>query len=122
MTVDVSTTEGRQQLRAWYSDPIRKLPRKVVADVTALLDALEGADRVPWRNVKFAPAIDIAEVGAAIKTEPPRAAYAKLSPLASAWLWGALSSVRDRAAREGGEVAAVVDALLDTLRSGVKTP
>ena len=66
--------------------------------------------------------LETAAERAAREASPPCSAYAKLSPVKSAWLWGALSSVRDRAAREGGEVAAVVDALLDTLRSGVKTP
>ena len=33
--------ERRKQLRAWYTDPVRKLPRKVVRDVIDLLDALE---------------------------------------------------------------------------------
>jgi len=55
------------------------------------------------------------------EAKTPRAAYAKLGPVASAWLWGALSSVRDRARREGSEVVAVMDALLDAIRAGAKT-
>lgn len=31
----------RAQLRAWYSDPARNLPRKVVADVLWLLDEMK---------------------------------------------------------------------------------
>lgn len=31
----------RTQMRAWYSDPVRNLPRKVVTDVLWLLDAID---------------------------------------------------------------------------------
>ncbi len=34
------------ELRAWYLDPVRNLPCKVVADMRAILDALDAAMEV----------------------------------------------------------------------------
>lgn len=37
-TIQPLTDEELAQIRQWYADPVRKLPRKVVRDVAALLD------------------------------------------------------------------------------------
>lgn len=77
MTLHVPTDEDIEQIAAWYADPVRKLPRKVVRDVKILAAEVvrlreERGDGGYFRDVDRARRLSAEQDLAALETRSHR--------------------------------------------------